>query len=364
MKILQSLMAVALLSSIAYGQTLSIPQQYAPQEIARGVANEVSRRSVDGTKVVVYMEICAWYGALKYAEAAHDTEALAALQKRFDDLLKVGNGVRVPDRRHVDFDIFGVVPLELYRQTGDKKYRDMGLHFADIQWENQQPDGLSSETRYWIDDMYMLPILQLEAYRVTQNPKYLDRTAAEMAVYLTKLQQPNGLFYHAPDVPFYWGRGNGWMAAGMTEVLTSLPKSNPHYAEILAGYRKMMAALLATQRKDGTWLQLLDHEESWSESSASGMFTFAFAEGVRNGWLDKEIYGPATYRAWIGVAGFVDQQSEVTSVCEGTDKKNSLEYYLLRRRRTGDWHGQAAILWAATAMMKLSQGSGTAAIVR
>ena len=24
-----------------------------------------------------------------------------------------------------------------------------------------------------------------------------------------------GLFYHAPDVPFVWGRGAGWMAAGM-----------------------------------------------------------------------------------------------------------------------------------------------------
>jgi len=55
--------------------------------------------------------------------------------------------------------------------------------------------------------MYMLIIVQLQAYRATGDAKYLDRAALEMSVYLDKLQQPNGLFYHAPDVPFFWGRG-------------------------------------------------------------------------------------------------------------------------------------------------------------
>ena len=62
--------------------------------------------------------------------------------------------------------------------------------------------------------MYMLTILQLQAYRATGDKKYLDRDANEMVAYLDKLQQPNGLFYHAPDVPFFWGRGDGWVAAG------------------------------------------------------------------------------------------------------------------------------------------------------
>ncbi len=49
--------------------------------------------------------------------------------------------------------------------------------------------------------------------------KYVERAAKEMAMYLEELQCSNGLFYHAPDVPYLGGRGNGWMAAGMTEVL-------------------------------------------------------------------------------------------------------------------------------------------------
>lgn len=74
--------------------------------------------------------------------------------------------------------------------------------------------------------MYMIPIVQTQAYKVTGDMKYLDRTSREMVKYLDELQQPNGLFYHAPDVPYYWGRGNGWMAAGMTEVLKNLPKNH------------------------------------------------------------------------------------------------------------------------------------------
>jgi rhamnogalacturonyl hydrolase YesR len=339
----------------AQGQT--IPVEYAPIEIGRGLAKDFANRGVQGKSIVNYPEICAWYGSLIYARETNDKLLLDALKKRFEDLLAFNNQARVPNIRHVDRDIFGVVPLELYMQTGEKRYLDMGLRYADLQWQSPQADGLSSETRYWIDDMYMLTILQLEAYRATKDDKYLLRGAKEMASYIQKLQQPNGLFFHSPDAKFYWGRGNGWVAAGMTEMLLSLPKDNPHFDMILAGYKKMMTALLASQGKDGVWRQLLDKDESWAESSSSGMFTFAFAEGVRNGWLAKDLYSPAVYRAWAGVSGLVDQNSLVTSVCEGTNKEDSLTYYLLRKRRTGDLHGQAAVLWAATSMDRLQSST-------
>ena len=71
--------------------------------------------------------------------------------------------------------------------------------------------------------------------------------------YLDKLQQPNGLFFHAPDSPYYWSRGNGWMAAGMAELLRALPKKHPQHARILEGYRRMMASLLRYQGEDGLW---------------------------------------------------------------------------------------------------------------
>jgi len=61
----------------------------------------------------------------------------------------------------------------------------------------------------------------------------------------------------------------------MTELLRSLPPNHPRRARILEGYRKMMAALLEYQGEDGLWRQLIDHPEAWSETSGTGMFTFA-----------------------------------------------------------------------------------------
>jgi len=173
-----------------------------------------------------------------------------------------------------------------------------------------------------------------------------------MASYLDKLQQPNGLFYHAPDVPFFWGRGDGWVAAGMAEMLRELPANHPQRARIMLGYKTMMAALLKYQGKDGMWRQLIDHEDAWPESSSSAMFTYAMITGVKNGWLDAGTYGPAARKGWIAVTGYIDQNNDVTAVCEGTGKQNDLEYYLERKRRTGDFHGQAPILWAASALLR------------
>ena len=82
------------------------------------------------------------------------------------------------------------------------------------------------------------------------------------------------------------------------------------------------------------------------------MFTFAMITGVKNGWLDDRTYGAAARRAWIALVGYIDQNEDVTSVCEGTNKKNDLTYYLMRRRRTGDFHGQAPVLWAAAALLR------------
>ena len=329
------------------------PAGTSPQEVGKRVAEHFVTSPHQYTATIHYSEACSWYGALTFAELTHDDALKQELIKRFDPIMPGGaEASHIPQRRHVDDEIFGIIPLQIGIATKDAKYLKYGQSWADRQWENPQPDGLSAETRYWIDDMYMLTILQLEAYRATGDKKYLDRDAKEMAAYLDKLQQPNGLFYHAPDVPFYWGRGDGWVAAGMAEMLRDLPADHPQRARILKGYNLMMSALLKYQGKDGMWRELIDRDDAWPESSSSAMFTFAMITGVKNGWLDGKTYGPAARKAWIAVVGYIDQNNDITSVCEGTGKKNDLDYYYQRKRRTGDFHGQAPVLWAASALLR------------
>jgi len=200
--------------------------------------------------------------------------------------------------------------------------------------------------------MYMITILQVQAFRATGNTVYLDRAALEMEAYLNKLQRPNGLFYHEPAVPFFWGRGNGWFAAGMADLLNDLPQDHPKYPRIMSGYRTMMASLLKYQDDDGMWHQLIDHPESFQESSGTAMFTFAMIKGVKNGWLKDQAYSEAARKGWLALTDRVDDEGKLADVCVGTSKLNDLEYYLNRPKRSGDAHGQEALIWCVVALME------------
>jgi len=333
------------------------PAGTSPQEIGKRVAERyvqsgyLNLRRNPPTPTVIYPEVCTWYGALTFAQLAADTDLASRLVKRFDPL-RGDQASLVPKANHVDNTVFGAVPLEIYIETKNPGYLEFGKSFADQQWQDPGPDGLTNQTRFWIDDMYMITVVQVQAYRATGNKEYLDRAVREMSVYLDKLQQPNGLFYHATDVPFFWGRGNGWVAAGMTELLRSLPRDHPSRARILAAYRQMLASLLKYQNSDGTWNQLIDHPEAWPETSSTGMFAFAMITGVKSGWLDKKTYAPAARKAWLGLVHYVDAAGDISNVCEGTNKKNDLNYYLTRARNTGDLHGEAPILWSASALLR------------
>lgn len=350
------LAAAVLVAPILHAQTsyfTNWPAGTDPKEVGKRVADHFVTSPHQYTKTLHYSEANTWQAALAFAQLTNDDKLRQGLITRFEPLMPGGSDpTRVPTRQHVDDEIFGIVPLEIGIQTKDARYLNYGKSFADRQWENPQPDGFSAETRYWVDDMYMLTMLQLEAYRATKDPVYLDRTAKEMVAYLDKLQQPNGLFYHAPDVHYFWGRGDGWFAAGMAEMLTSLPENHPQRARILRGYKTMMASLLKYQGADGMWRELIDHPEAWPESSSSAMFSFAMITGVKHGWLPAATYGPAARKAWIGVVGYIDQNDDLTQVCEGTGKKDDLAYYLARKRRTGDYHGQAPVLWIAAALLR------------
>ena len=113
--------------------------------------------------------------------------------------------------------------------------------------------GYTDQSRMWIDDMYMITVLQSQAYRLTGDRKYIDRAAKEMCVYLDRLQIKDGsdagLFHHGPDAPFVWGRGAGWMAAGMPLLLKHLPDDSEYRGKIMSGYLRMMKALKARQCK-------------------------------------------------------------------------------------------------------------------
>lgn len=354
------------------------PEAYAP----KGFGGE---SPAGGGKYVCYAVASLWVNALEFARVTGDSTLEKSLVGSLEPFLPNGRkSDRVTKPRHVDFNVFGAVPLEAAILTGRADFLQLGLRYADDQWEEPRADdladypkwlvshyvpvekqrtyleaGYSGQTRLWIDDMYMINLLQTQAFRATEDRKYVLRAAKEMRLYLDKLQLEDGLFNHAAGVPFRWGRGNGWMAAGMPLVLRHLKPTDADFAPILAGYRKMMATLLRYQRESGLWGQLVDDPRSWEETSGSLMFAYGFILGCKMGWLDAATYAPAARKAYLAVASSLDAYGNVPNVCCGTGAENSREYYYQREKINGDPHGQAPLLWCC---VELVDSIGTAAI--
>ena len=315
---------------------------------------------------VTYPDVCTWLGGLWFAKSIKNDQLCNELAERFEPLFTTEKHMQ-PDMRPavnnvVDYYVFGAVPLEIYKRNKDPKYLELGLRYADRQWtlpaeareseKKWHDQGYSWQTRLWIDDMFMITAVQVQAYLVTGDRKYIDRATNEMVLYLDNIQRSNGLFYHAPEVPVFWGRGNGWMAVGMTELLRMLPEDNPYKNRVKAAYRLMMQTLLRYQAHDGMWRQIIDDPNSYKETSASAMFTYAMIVGVKNGWLDKKLYGEAARKAWLSLLTYLDENDNLRNVCVGTGiKKGDYNYYLNRPQRTGDLHGQAPLIWCAFALL-------------
>ncbi|MDD4972240.1 MAG: glycoside hydrolase family 88 protein [Paludibacter sp.] len=310
---------------------------------------------------ITYPDVCTWLGGFWFAKATNNTDLKNRLENRFQPLFTDESYLQ-PKANHVDNNVFGALPLELYLQTKNPKYLNMGMMYANTQWslpaEKIKPEqkvwadqGYSWQTRIWLDDMFMITAIQAQAYRVTKDEKYINRAAREMILYLDSIQLDNGLFYHAPSAPFCWGRANGWMAVGMAELLRALPEKNAYRSLIMTAYLKMMNTLRKDQDTNGMWRQLVDDKESWEESSCSAMFTYAMIVGVKKGWLDKKKFGLVARKAWLALIQNIDENGDVKNVCEGTMLGDNRQHYINRLALTGDLHGQAPVLWCAYALI-------------
>jgi len=330
-------------------------QSPSPESVGRLVIADLISRpdfmmySTETVRGIHYAEACAGYGAARLAGLLKDKQILKTLAARYSADI-TGNIENT--RNHVDVNVYGILPLELYLQLKDEKFLKQGMELADGQWIDTLPGNLTSQTRYWIDDIWMIGSLQVQAYRVTGRRIYIERAAREIDSYIKKLQQPNGLFYHGLQYPFFWGRGNGWVAAGLAELVSELPDNNPYYAGILEGYRKMMNTLIQYQANDGMWRQLIDKPEAYKETSSTAMFGYAITVGYKKGLLPEVPFKAASEKAWNALVGYINDDGKIRDVCVGTGQTNDINFYLTRPRSTGDLHGQAPVLWFAYALIK------------
>jgi rhamnogalacturonyl hydrolase YesR len=302
-----------------------------------------------------------WFAALRFTKLTNDTTNNAYFITNFEPYAagtaQVDNGPSAT----VDSRAFGDLPLEIFQQNNDMRCKTIGLARADQQWVSST-NGITNDARYWSDDMYMITALQVEAYRVTKDMKYLTRAATTLISYAAALQQSSGLFWHTRDSKPAWGRANGWVASGTAELLVDLPAGTQRDM-VFAIFKKQMDGLLPIQvsggNDDGMWRQVLDLNTSNPESSCTAMFTFALTTALKNGWLTGSNYSTAARRGWIAVANKTNAQGQLDRVCPGTGAATTGQtlaqqqaFYANITLGSNDPHGQAPLLWAAHALLR------------
>jgi rhamnogalacturonyl hydrolase YesR len=218
----------------------------------------------------------------------------------------------------------------------------------------QGANGVAQFGQGWTDDMFMASAILARTGKMPGREADLDRAAKLLISYAVRLQRPDGILSHFTDgqrAP--WGRGNGFAALGLMEVLTSLPASHALRANVMSIYLRQMAGLRGLQSPDGTWRQVIDEPGAYREESATAMILTAMARGLRLGWLDAQ-YRPVVDRAWRALAAHISETGDIVDICTSTGAGPTRRYYFDRAAIDGpDDRGGAMALLASMEMREL-----------
>jgi rhamnogalacturonyl hydrolase YesR len=151
----------------------------------------------------------------------------------------------------------------------------------------------------------------------------------------------------------FWGRGNGWTALAHVELLATLPADHPKRAALVQAFVRHMEGVRASANPQGGWHQVMDHPESWLETSATGMLTYALARGINEGWLD-DTHAETALKGWQALQAKVLPDGDLADVCASTDT-GDLQYYVQRPRLRGDLHGFGSYLLAGAEIVRLAK---------
>jgi rhamnogalacturonyl hydrolase YesR len=134
-----------------------------------------------------------------------------------------------------------------------------------------------------------------------------------------------------------------------SEALLNLPHNHPSYSKILELFEAHIEGVAKYQAESGLWHQVLDHPESFEETSCTSMYLLGMIRGVQNGWLDGS-FKDNIEKAWKGLKTKIKDDGTVIDICRGTGIGYDLEFYYNRKRFDNDPRGLGAVLTAVAEM--------------
>jgi unsaturated rhamnogalacturonyl hydrolase len=291
----------------------------------------------------------------------------------------------------------GRILLLLYKVTNDERYWKAAQHLREQL--SKQPrtseGGFWHKKIYpnqmWLDGLYMGEPFYAEYAAYTHDDTAFNDIARQFVSMETHgRDQKTGLLYHGWDEnrqqkwadpnsgrsPNFWGRAMGWYGMGLVDVLDYFPADHPKRKELISILNRYAAAVAKVQdQSTGLWWDILNmpgKEKNYFEASASSMFIYTLAKGVRMGYLPPS-YSSIANKGYNGlVKTFIKTENgrtnlygtvSVSGLGGNPYRDGSYAYYVSEKVVQNDAKGIGAFILASNeieAAKTQSIGSGRA----
>ena len=248
-----------------------------------------------------------------------------------------------------------IAPL---RATFDKILADPPVTHLSFYYAKEYGETQCLKRWCWCDAVFMSPPAWLDLARQTGEKKYRDYAMAEFWAATDFLYDPVEKLYFRDSRFFerrddkgrkqFWSRGNGWVFAGIANMLDELPANDPDRPRLEALFKEMAVKIATIQKPDGYWApSLLGPEGSPPETSGTGFYVYGLAWGVKRGLLDAPTYRPAIDKGWDALVRAVAKDGRVGWVQQVSDRPETVN------ESDTQFYGVGAFLLAASAIAAL-----------
>ena len=369
---------------------LPLSQQMAQTAMNKWKDSLVVGSSKDGRARWGYQESVVLRGMEEIYRTTGDKKYWDYIKKHVDFYVQDDGTIRTYNINEYSIDNipFGRLVLSLHQTTGEEKYlKAVQLLHKQIEGMPRTLEGgLWHKAIYpwqmWLDGLYMGQPFHAEYAKVFKedNKVYEDITNQFVWMEAHSRDGKSGLLYHAWDEskgmkwsddvtgrsPHFWSCAMGWYAMALVEVPSFMPEGHRGRQKLKEILNRLALAIKAYQDpQTGVWWQITDSiraKGNYLESSASCMFVYALAKGVRLGYLPSS-YMETARKGYEGIIKeFVEKDAagsvSLKNTCRGAGLGNnpyrdgSYRYYLSEPVVTNYAHGIGAFLLAANEMEK------------
>jgi unsaturated rhamnogalacturonyl hydrolase len=328
-------------------------------------------------------------------EVTGDQRYFEYIQCNIDEFVDEDGNIRTYTLEEYNLDQInqGKVLFALHAETGAERYKKAAFTLRE-QLRTHPRTGQNGfwhkkiyPEQMWLDGLYMAGPFYAQFARVFDEPGIFDDIAHQVATFDRRARDAEtGLLYHAWDYarsqkwadpqtgcsPNFWARAMAWFMMALLDILDHFPKEHPKRDLIIQVFRDTAEATLAVQDEaSGVWYQILDQggrPGNYLEASASCMFVYALAKGVRLGYLDPD-YLQAAFRGYQGIlAQFIEVDSRgwvnLHSICRvgglGGDpyRDGTFEYYISEPVVSNDYKGVGPFIMASVEIERAAENRG------